>query len=42
MNPSGFVTGWITWLMHGLDDFMERDCDRARARGRKGGRKFAL
>ncbi len=27
MNPSGFVTGRITRLMHGLDDFLERNRD---------------
>ena len=25
MNPSGFVTGQIARLMHGLDGFLERD-----------------
>ena len=25
MNPSVFVNGRITRLMHGLDDFLERD-----------------
>ena len=37
MNPSGFVTGQIARLMHGLDGFLERDraremCDRAQGR----------